>query len=531
MKRLRKQDVVGSTGGVQYEPFSTALRSWRQKLGCYSIFAAMPAIMAARAQDARANGTSGSDGDDKATTTRLPRLGRGDLRRGRNSRFDLVSFFTGGDNCPGRPIPDGSYTVAAPFIDTGDTSGANSTVSRVSYYYYFFYYNVKAADLIYSFTITSRGQAPEIRVTPNSTTYDPTIYLVSERYRGGCPAGALESSTHSFFLTNSASAGGAEVIGSNTLGYLPLNVPTYLFVDSQMSTGAASSGPYTLRIRDLGIASGPRKKFDYEADAKADISVFRPSNATWYIKRSSGGVSGTQFGTSTDKAVPADYDGDGKTDLAVFRPSEGRWYILNSSTQSPSVVQWGTSTDIPVPADYDGDGKADIAIFRPADGKWWINRSSDGIVVAPWGQNGDIPALGDYDGDGKSDLAVFRPSNGTWYISQSTSGFRGFVWGLSTDKIVPADYNGDDKTEIAVYRPSEGRWYIYFLNVFDPRFAVRTELFGAPGDIPVPADYDGNGTADIGIFRPSDGRWWVAGVLIEQFGQSGDVPTESAFGN
>jgi len=57
----------------------------------------------------------------------------------------------------------------------------------------------------------------------------------------------------------------------------------------------------------------------------------------------------TQFGLSTDLPVAADYDSDGKTDIAVFRA--GTWY-LNRSTAGLTGVAFGASADKPVPAVY-----------------------------------------------------------------------------------------------------------------------------------------------------------------------------------
>ncbi len=270
--------------------------------------------------------------------------------------------------------------------------------------------------------------------------------------------------------------------------------------------------------------SNSKANFDFDGDGRSDISVFRPSNGTWYLQQSTNGFIGIPFGIPTDKIVPADYDGDGRTDVAVYRA--GTWYLQRSRDGFVGIT-FGTSTDIPVPADYSGDGKAEIAVFRPSDGGWYIyNLVNNQFTSTLFGQVGDVPVAADYDGDGKSDIAVFR--NGTWYLLKSRDGFTEVAFGQSGDKPVPADYDGDGKTDVAVFRPSNGVWYLQRSQAGSTGVA-----FGFSTDIPTPADYDGDGKADVAVYRPSDGTWYIqrsgSGFTGVAFGAANDKPVPNAF--
>jgi len=304
-------------------------------------------------------------------------------------------------------------------------------------------------------------------------------------------------------------------------------------------TTAQANGTWTLTFRDagaddlgtvsaasltIGPATGARVAYDFDGDSKADLSVFRPSNGTWYVNRSRDGFMGMAFGQDGDRIVPADYDGDGKTDEAVFR--NGTWYIMGS-TAGFSGVAFGEASDIPMPGDYDGDGRADIAVFRPSNGTWYLLRSSAGFTGVAFGQAGDRPVAADYDGDNKADIAVYR--NGTWYIMGSTAGFSGVAFGDANDKPVVADYDGDGRADIAVFRPSNGTWY-----VMGSTSGFRALAYGEATDFPSAADYDGDGRADIAVYRPSNGAWYVYNsstslTTSSQFGASLDKSVPNAF--
>jgi uncharacterized delta-60 repeat protein len=268
---------------------------------------------------------------------------------------------------------------------------------------------------------------------------------------------------------------------------------------------------------------------DFDGDRREDFTLFRPASGTWFTSLDPATNYGAvQFGTSTDKIVPADYDGDGKTDISVYRPANGVWYLQRSSAGFIGV-QFGAAEDIPAPSDFDGDGRTDLAVFRPSNGTWYmLNLRNNAFNAVQFGAPGDKPVAADYDGDGKSDYAVFRPETGVWFMLRSTLGFGSVQFGVSADKLVVGDYDGDDRADQAVYRPSNGTWY-----VLGSTAGFKSTQFGTAEDLPAPGDFDDDGKTDFAVYRPSNQYWYQlfsrGGYRGIRAGLNGDLPAANAY--
>lgn len=267
---------------------------------------------------------------------------------------------------------------------------------------------------------------------------------------------------------------------------------------------------------------------DFDGDLRTDLTVFRPSTGTWYIRNGvTGAFRSQQFGVTGDIPASEDYDGDRVADVAVYRPSNGRWYYFLSSNATFNAVSFGESGDIPAAGDYDGDARADFVVFRPSTGQWFVQPSSGtNYQVFNWGVASDIPVPGDYDGDGRYDIAVWRPSNGTWYsINSTNSEFRTTQYGVQGDIPATGDFDGDGRNDLSVFRPSTGTWFQRRSN----NDAFVSGSWGVSGDVPVVGDYDNDGRDDIAVYRPSTGTWFVIGstagmIQIGGWGIDGDIP-------
>jgi hypothetical protein len=321
---------------------------------------------------------------------------------------------------------------------------------------------------------------------------------------------------------------------------------TYGFVVDGIKAANGSVAEGTFFLEFFPTAYRYDSNFD-ATDLKADLSVFRPSDGTWYSRLSSNGQNSiVNFGTNGDLPVPADYDGDGVTDYAVVRntPQGKYWYFLQSSDNSFQVISYGLPEDKVLTGDYDGDGRADLVAVRPtAQNLAWYIRSSSSpnqISTRIFGLSTDQPVIGNFvtgldtvAGLYATDLAVVRAdANGkkTWHV-QDIYGFnyKQIQFGLASDINVPADYDRDGYTDIAVWRPSTGTWYMFD----ESANKVTIKQWGMNGDIPVPAQFDNSGSPELAVFRPSTGVWWIysnagaGSTSAIKWGLSGDMPVSA----
>ncbi len=225
-------------------------------------------------------------------------------------------------------------------------------------------------------------------------------------------------------------------------------------------------------------------------------SVYRPSNATFYLHFSNGaGTPETviHYGAASDYPAVGDWLGTGITTIGVYDRSNGNFGLRDSNTPGPAnhVFTMGIAGDMPIvgrwslTATHDG-----VGIFRPSNGLIYLKNQlqtspPDSIMVL--GSPGDRGIAGDWNGKGYDSPGVFRPTNATFYLSNATTGtvFADYAlrFGIGTDLPVAGDWLGQGTDGVGVFRGTTGTFYLK--NTLLAGNPDNTFRFGVLGDLPI----------------------------------------------
>lgn len=289
-----------------------------------------------------------------------------------------------------------------------------------------------------------------------------------------------------------------------------------------------------------------------------------------------------QWGLTGDKPISGDYDVDGKADFTVFRQSNLTWYIFYSSGSSVTVSFAGTGADLIDEADINGDGRSEMILMTNpyANNKATISvryyTPAQGIDVDNYLVGLENPGVGIAEVTLQSANYLStspRPEPAfSWYTTVNfvTYDFRerwsyldtdtgtGLLWPLVDRHMNTAhhpfpilkrgDFGGNvaNLSDFTSWTPWTGTWRTDF-NGGAP--APVTTQWGLNGDVPLTGKFDSDQIADYMVWRPGSGIWYLKpssgtcpkmfctpntapcatfyyGGCYKQWGLSGDVPVD-----
>lgn len=289
------------------------------------------------------------------------------------------------------------------------------------------------------------------------------------------------------------------------LFYRPGSKISYLFEFRNGAYIVRSSSRSGFINYDLNSTTDRMIVFDYNADGKDDVLLYRPGSRISYIMRSEGNGNFTNVYSSSsgffsydlssvsDKIIATDYNNDGREDIVCYRPGSRIFYLYRSngdntfaevvaSSRGVGNYDLNDSRDQIISLDYNGDGRDDLSCYRPGAKIFYLLRSNgtgtyttvmssgSGIATYDLSNSNDRLIRLNINGDTFEDIAAYRPGSRIFYILKSNgasfsatlasgSGIMGFVFNTTNDKAISLDYNGDGNSDLLCYRPGSGIIY------------------------------------------------------------------------
>ncbi|MGW2254312.1 S1 family peptidase [Kitasatospora sp. NPDC001660] len=147
----------------------------------------------------------------------------------------------------------------------------------------------------------------------------------------------------------------------------------------------------------------------WDGGRTTEIGVYRPANATFYLRHHDGSVTSFVLGDGGNwKPVAGDWTHKGYDTPGLFNPATNTFYLVNSNHggNADITIPLGDSGDLPIAGDWNGSGTTQVGVYRPGNSTFYFRAADGSVSKVPYGDTGMLPVTGDWNGDGRATQAV-----------------------------------------------------------------------------------------------------------------------------
>jgi hypothetical protein len=227
----------------------------------------------------------------------------------------------------------------------------------------------------------------------------------SAAYGGSTTIGVYDPANAFFYLRNSNTSGGADVV---------------------LQYGNANWKPIT---------------GDWDGNGTFTPGVYDPATGWFYLRNSNtSGPADTsfQYGNLGWTPLAGDWNGNGYWSIGLYDPADSTFYLrdTNSAGDADQVAQYGNANWKPVTGDWDGNRTTTIGIVFPEQTNclecppnlWYLRNSNTSgpgeQSLFSGGLSESTLVTGDWNSNGYWSTGTYNSNSAIFYLSDTNSGFR-----------------------------------------------------------------------------------------------------------